>query len=275
LALKENEMPIKVLVSGAAGRMGREVIKAVAADPELRLVGAVDRVFTGQDAGTVAGIGDLNVPLVDDLEWALPASEAEVAVDFSTPHSVRENIRVMLAAKVSPVIGTTGLVDKDLQEIDAMAREAGVPVFIAPNFAIGAVLMMQFAAQCAKHFDYAEIIEFHHEKKIDAPSGTAFKTAQVMRAARDADFIRVGGDDEASGSAAVGARGGGMGGVSIHSVRAPGYFAHQEVICGSEGQTLTIRHDTITRACYMPGVLHAVKKVRGLEGLTYGLEHIL
>lgn len=268
-------MSIKVLVSGAAGRMGREVVKAVAADPELQLVGAVDKMFGGQDAGVVAGIADQNVPIVDDLAWALEASGAEVAVDFSTPHSVRENIRVMLEAKVSPVIGTTGLTEKDLAEIDEMARKAEVPIFIAPNFAIGAVLMMRFAAECAKHFDYAEIIEFHHEKKLEAPSGTAFKTASVMRESKGSDFTRVGGDDEKSGSAAVGARGGEIGGISIHSVRTPGYFAHQEVICGSDGQTLTIRHDTITRACYMPGVLQAIKRVQSLKGLTYGLEHIL
>ena len=266
---------IKVLVSGAAGRMGREVVKAVAADSEVRLVGAVDKMHVGEDAGLIAGIADQNVPIVEDLAWALENSEADVAVDFSTPHAVRENIQIMVNAGVSPVIGTTGLKESDLKEIDELARQSNVPVFIAPNFAIGAVLMMRFAAQCAEYFDYAEIIEFHHEKKIEAPSGTAFKTAQVMRESKGEDFVRVGGDDEASGSAAIGARGGQIGGIAIHSVRAPGYFAHQEVICGSDGQTLTIRHDTITRACYMPGVLRAVKKVRGLQGLTYGLEHIL
>jgi 4-hydroxy-tetrahydrodipicolinate reductase len=268
-------MSIKVLVSGAAGRMGREVVKAVCADPELQLAGAVDKMFVGQDAGAVASIGDRNMPIVDDLSWALGASGAHVAVDFSTPTAVRENIRLMLDAKVSPVIGTTGLNEKDLKEIDAASRRADVPVFIAPNFAIGAVLMMRFAAECAKYFDYAEIIEYHHEKKLDAPSGTAFKTAQVMRAAKGEDFIHVGGDEKKDGSTAPHARGGNMGGISIHSVRAPGYFAHQEVICGSDGQTLTIRHDTITRACYMPGVLHAIKRVQSLNGLTYGLEHIL
>jgi 4-hydroxy-tetrahydrodipicolinate reductase len=268
-------MSIKVLVSGAAGRMGREVVKAVAGDSELHLVGAVDKMFVAQDAGVVAGIAEQNMPIVDDLAWALEASQAHVAVDFSTPHAVRENIRIMLDAKVSPVIGTTGLNEKDLKEIDAMARKAKIPVFIAPNFSIGAVLMMRFAAECAKYFDYAEIIEFHHEKKLDAPSGTAFKTAQVMREAKEKDFTRVGGDDTKSGSTAPHSRGGQIGGIAIHSVRTPGYFAHQEVICGSDGQTLTIRHDTITRACYMPGVLRAIKRVQSLSGLTYGLEHIL
>ena len=268
-------MPIKVLVSGAAGRMGREVVKAVAADPDVQLIGAVDKMFVGRDAGNVAGIVDQNMPIVEDLAWALNASGAEVAVDFSTPHAVRDNIRIMLDAKVSPVIGTTGLNEKDLKEIDKMARDAGVPAFIAPNFAIGAVLMMRFAAECARHFEFAEIIEYHHEKKLDAPSGTAFKTAQVMREARGQDFIHVGGDAKKEGSTAPHSRGGDMGGIAIHSIRTPGYLAHQEVIFGMAGQTLNIRHDTITRECYMPGVLLAIKKVQSLSGLTYGLEHIL
>lgn len=266
---------IKVLVSGAAGRMGREVVKAVAADSATQLVGAVDRHLMGQDAGEIAGIARQDVPITDNLATALKNSGANVAVDFSTPYAVRENITIMLDAGVCPVIGTTGLNERDLEEIDVQSRAAGIPVFIAPNFAIGAVLMMRFAAECAKVFDYAEIIEYHHENKVEAPSGTAFKTAQVLREARGKDFERVGGDDEESGSAAIHARGGEMGGVAIHSVRLPGYLAHQEVIFGMPGQTLNIRHDTITRECYMPGVLRAVKAVQSLNGLTYGLEHIL
>lgn len=266
---------IKVLVSGAAGRMGREVVKAVVNDEQTWLVGAVDRHLVGQDAGEVAGIGAQGILIAEELADALKTSGAEVAVDFSTPHAVRENITIMLEAGVCPVVGTTGLNERDLEEIDAQSRGANIPVFIAPNFAIGAVLMMRFAAECAKLFDYAEIIEYHHEKKVEAPSGTAFKTAQVLREARGGDFQRVGGDDEASGSAAVHSRGGEMGGIAIHSVRLPGYLAHQEVIFGMPGQTLNIRHDTITRECYMPGVLRAVKAVQNLEGLTYGLEHIL
>ncbi|MDQ3814261.1 MAG: 4-hydroxy-tetrahydrodipicolinate reductase [Armatimonadota bacterium] len=266
---------IKVLVSGAAGRMGREVVKAVAGDAETQLVGAVDKHAVGRDAGEVAGIDRQNVLIADDLAQALRASGAEVAVDFSTPYAVLGNIRTMLDAGVSPVVGTTGIKQNDLDEIDRASRAAGVPVFIAPNFAIGAVLMMRFAAECSKLFDAAEIIEYHHDQKLDAPSGTAFKTAQMMRAARDEDFKRVGGDEESEGSVAPHSRGGQIGGVAIHSVRLAGYLAHQEVIFGMAGQTLSIRHDTITRECYMPGVLRAIKAVRGLQGLTYGLENIL
>jgi 4-hydroxy-tetrahydrodipicolinate reductase len=266
---------IKVLVSGAAGRMGREVVKAIVNDPETQLVGAVDRALSGSDAGELAGVGAQGVLLQGDLATALRESGAQVAIDFSTPQSVMPNIQTMVAAGVSPVVGTTGLVEDDLTAIDELAKSSGVPIFIAPNFAIGAVLMMRFAAECAKIFDAAEIIEYHHDKKLDAPSGTAFKTALVMREARGEDFARVGGDTVAEGSAAEGARGGTMGGIPIHSVRLAGYLAHQEVIFGMAGQTLNIRHDTITRECYMPGVLRAVKAVQSLSGLTYGLEKIL
>lgn len=266
---------IKVLVSGAAGRMGREVVKAVVTEAETQLVGAVDKHLVGQDAAQVAGIETQGVLIADNLASALRASGAEVAVDFSTPQAVRANIQIMLDAKVAPVVGTTGLKQDDLDAIDAASRRAGVPVFIAPNFAIGAVLMMRFAAECAKLFETAEIIEYHHDKKLDAPSGTAFKTAQMMRAARDTDFAHSGGDTAEDGTSATHSRGGQIGGAAIHSVRLPGYLAHQEVIFGMAGQTLSIRHDTITRECYMPGVLRAIKAVRGLQGLTYGLENIL
>jgi 4-hydroxy-tetrahydrodipicolinate reductase len=266
---------IKVLVSGAVGRMGREVVKAVVNDSDTQLVGAVDRSLVGTDVGPLAGFGQSGILIRDDLEAALRESQADVAVDFSTPQAVRFNIQTMLDAGVSPVVGTTGLKESDLAEIDAASRAAKVPVFIAPNFAIGAVLMMRFAAECSKLFDSAEIIEYHHDKKLDAPSGTAFKTALMMREARGEDFERIGGDEKAEGSTAPGARGGEIGGIPIHSVRLAGYLAHQEVIFGMAGQTLNIRHDTITRECYMPGVLRAVKAVQKLQGLTYGLEKIL
>jgi 4-hydroxy-tetrahydrodipicolinate reductase len=266
---------IKVLVSGAAGRMGREVVKAVVGDGETQLVGAVDRHLVGSDAGLLAGVEAQNILVADDMAQALRDSGAQVAVDFSTPQAVMPNIRIIVEAKVSPVVGTTGLKEEDLAAIDQLARESNVPIFIAPNFAIGAVLMMRFAAECAKLFESAEIIEYHHDQKLDAPSGTAFKTALMMREARGEDFKRIGGDEESDGSSAPHSRGGHIGGASIHSVRLAGYLAHQEVIFGMAGQTLTIRHDTITRECYMPGVLRAIKAVQNLSGLTYGLEKIL
>ena len=173
-------------------------------------------------------------------------------------------------------MGTTGLTESDLAELDEAAKSANVPLLIAPNFAIGAILMTRFAAEAAKYFEAAEIIEFHHDRKVDAPSGTAFKTALAMRESRGEDFRRVDGDSADENSSAIGARGGEIGGVSIHSVRLPGFLAHQEVIFGLAGQTLTIRHDAISRECYMPGVLRAIKRVWELPvGLTFGLEAVL
>ncbi len=267
---------IPVLLLGAAGRMGREVVKAVHHDSQTQLVAAVGKGSAGRDAGEVAGIGPLGLLIENDLDAAIQNSGARVAVDFSLPSVVGSNIRALLRAKIAPVVGTTGLSQSDLDALDIEAKAAGVPVLVAPNFAIGAILMMRFAAEASKYFEMAEIIEYHHEKKLDAPSGTAFKTAVVMHAARGEDFARVGGDTEQHNSTAIGARGGEMGGISIHSVRLPGFLAHQEVIFGLAGQTLNIRHDTITRECYMPGVLLAIQKIGELpSGVHFGLETVL
>lgn len=259
---------ISVLLVGAAGRMGREVVKAVQNDGETQLVGAVGRSFAGRDAGEIAGIGTVEVSIESDLQVAIEAGKADVAVDFSVPSAVKTNIAALLEAGIAPVVGATGLSQRDLDKIDADAKAAGIPVLFAPNFAIGAILMMRFASEAAKYFEMAEILEYHHEKKLDAPSGTAFQTATKMRAAKGEAFERVGGNDAS--------RGGEIGGISIHSVRLPGFLAHQEVVFGMPGQTLNIRHDTITRECYMPGVLLAIKKVRDLApGLHFGLENVM
>ena len=265
---------IPVTIIGAAGRMGRETVRAVCADPEIELVGAVGRSLVGSDVGEVAGISHVGVAISDDIGATL--KNARVAVDLSVPAVVKSNVAAILAAGVAAVVGTTGLTEADLAELDEAAKNAGVPLLIAPNFAIGAILMMRFATEAAKYFESAEIIERHHDKKLDAPSGTAFKTALSMRQARGADFVRIGGDSADENSSALGARGGAIGGVSIHSVRLPGYLAHQEVIFGMAGQTLKIQHDAIGRECYMPGVLLAIKRVWELPvGLTFGLEAIL
>ena len=265
---------IPVTIIGAAGRMGRETVKAVGADLDAQLVGAVGRSHVGSDAGEVAGIGNVGVPIQTDISAALKG--ARVAVELSLPSVVKANIAAILNAGVAGVVGTTGLTEADLSELDEAAKAANVPLLIAPNFAIGAILMMRFATEAARYFDSAEIIERHHDQKLDAPSGTAFKTALAMRASRGADFERIGGDSADENSSALGARGGAIGGVSIHSVRLPGYLAHQEVIFGMAGQTLKIQHDAIGRECYMPGVLLAIKKVWDLPvGLTFGLEAIL
>ncbi|RYG69344.1 4-hydroxy-tetrahydrodipicolinate reductase [bacterium] len=267
---------IPVILIGAAGRMGREVVKAVHNDAQTELVAAVGKSSAGRDAGETAGIGNIGLEIGADLGTAIASSKADVAVDFSLPSVVKANIAALLAAGIAPVVGATGLSQDDLAQIDADAKAAGVPVLFAPNFAIGAILMMRFAAEAAKYFEMAEILEYHHEKKLDAPSGTAFQTALKMREAKGVDFERVGGDTAEHNSTAPGARGGEIGGISIHSIRMPGFLAHQEVVYGMPGQTLNIRHDTITRECYMPGVLLAVKKVRELPpGLHFGLEKVM
>ncbi len=263
---------IEVCLIGAGGRMGLEIVRALSADGETHLQSALGRSHAGQDAGELAGISANGIVLSTDLGATLATNLPDVALDVSLPTAVMKNARECIAAGVPLVIGATGLSEGDLSVLDALAREAQVPVLIAPNFAIGAILMMRFAAEAAKYFDNAEILEFHHPKKLDAPSGTAFKTALLMREARGEDFERVGGDD----ANAPGARGGQIGGIALHSIRQPGFLAHQEVILGMAGQTLHIRHDAISRECYMPGVLLAIKKVRNLSaGVHFGLEHVM
>lgn len=264
--------PIRVAVAGAAGRMGREVLRAVLADPECRLVGAVDVHGSGEDAGALAGCEPAGVPVIAGLEAMITEAEPQVLVDFTIARAALENATVALRHGVSPVIGTTGIPADGIEALRRLSEETGVGAFVAPNFAIGAVLMMLFARQAARYMPEVEIIELHHERKIDAPSGTAMRTAEMILENRgertaprpDHEEIRV-----------DGARGGDREGIRIHSVRLPGYVAHQEVIFGGQGQTLTIRHDSTDRTSFMPGVLLAVKRVRSLRGLVVGLENLL
>ena len=244
------EPVIKVGVFGAKGRMGSEVCRAVTADDELELVAEVD---------------------LDDPPQALVDSGAQVAVDFTTPDAVKDNIRFCLENGIHSVVGTTGLSDADRTEIASLAEGSSANVFIAPNFAIGAVLMMDFAARAAAHFDTAEIVERHPERKLDAPSGTALRTAELMNAARGTAWKT----PERETETLQGSRGGDVEGIRIHSLRVPGSVAHQEVVLGSAGETLTIRHDSLDRASFMPGVVLAIKKVPSLDGLTVGLEKLL
>lgn len=261
---------IKVLVSGACGRMGQAVVKAVMEDSELQLVGAVD-IKAGADAGEIAGMGRSGIIVSDDLANAIDDTRPDVMVDFTRPDVVYENAVLAVKKGVSPVIGTTGLSDVAKVELEALAAEKHTPVFIAPNFAIGAVLMMLMAKQAAKYMPDVEIIELHHDRKLDAPSGTALQTAAMIAEVRAAHQQ---GHPEESEKAA-GARGANVEGMHIHSVRLPGYVAHQEVIFGGLGQTLTIRHDSLNRESFMPGVCLACKKVRGLTGLVIGLDKLM
>ncbi len=261
---------IRVLVIGACGKMGREVVKAIINDSELQLVGAVDRVNVGKDAAVVAGLEPVGVAIRSDLAAALQADEPHVVVDFTAPATIMANLRLVIAARLHAVVGTTGLSRENLREIEGLCGEYGVNVLVAPNFAIGALLMMRFAAQAAKFFPDVEIIELHHDQKLDAPSGTAIKTAELILAGRKDAAPATVGEEKLPG-----VRGGELGGIHLHSVRLPGLIAHQEVIFGGEGQTLTIRHDSLSRESFMPGVLAAIKKISSRPGLTYGLEELL
>ena len=206
-----------------------------------------------------------------DLAAALERLKPEVMIDFTRPDVVFGNVVTALKHKVSPVVGTTGLSDDQKAEIEKLAIENGTPAFIAPNFAIGAVLMMVMCKQAAKYMPDVEIIELHHDKKLDAPSGTAVQTAAMIAEVRQSH--KQGHPDEKE--KLTGARGAEYDGMHIHSVRLPGYVAHQEVIFGGLGQTLTIRHDSMNRESFMPGVVLAAQKVRGLDGLTIGLDKLL
>lgn len=261
---------VRVLVNGACGRMGQAVVRAVLEDEALTLAAAVD-LKDGLDAGTLVGLSPCGVMVTAGLEAGIEAGKPDVMVDFTRPDAVFTNALTALSKGVAPVIGTTGLSDEQKEALKERSEEMRTPVFIAPNFAIGAVLMMQMAQQAAKYLPDVEIIELHHDQKLDAPSGTAMQTADMIRAVRPSHAQ--GHPEEAE--TLPGARGAKVDGIPIHSVRLPGYVAHQEVIFGGLGQTLTIRHDSIDRTSFMPGVVLACKKVRGLKGLTVGLDKLL
>lgn len=262
---------IKVAVAGASGRMGREVVKMVLGDPELELVAAVARSTTNMDAGRLVGLEPCGVQVTNDLELALVESKPDVLVDFTTPQTAVVNTRLAIKHKVRPVMGTTGFTPEDIEELDKQCKAEGIGGLIAPNFSIGAILMMKFAAQAAKYMPHVEIIEYHGDQKLDAPSGTSVKTAELISEVREE--LRQGNPKEKE--TIEGARGGYYQGFRIHSVRLPGIFAQQEVIFGAFGQTLKIRHDSYDRAGYMPGVNVAVKKVMEYAGMVYGFEHFI
>jgi 4-hydroxy-tetrahydrodipicolinate reductase len=241
---------IRVAVSGALGRMGRATCEAIAGDDELLLVAAID-----PSSPSAGAAGTWAERCFASLTEAFEAGNVDVVVDFTTPAVVRENVLTCIRQRGPAGVGTTGLTAADLADIEQEAMAYGVPVLVAPNFAMGAVLMMQFARQAAEHFRACEIVELHHDRKLDAPSGTSRLTrVRIAEAWREAGFEKE---------------------IPIHSVRLPGLVAHQEVIFGSLGETLTIRHDSLSRESFMAGVLLAVKRIGGLQGLVVGLENIL
>jgi len=241
---------LKVGVLGAKGRMGATVCEAITASSDCELVSALD--------------------INDDL-MALVASGAQVVVDFTTPDSVPTNLKFLAANNIHAVVGTTGFDADKLAMVEKQFAAGEANVVIAPNFGLAAVLMMQFAAQAAPHFESVEIIELHHPRKADAPSGTARRTAEMIAEAR-AGMPAM---PDATSDPLPGARGANVSGIPVHSVRLQGLVAHQEIMFGGPGESLTIRHDSYDRESFMPGVLLAVRKVSQTPGLTYGLEHLL
>lgn len=258
---------IDVIVTGAAGRMGREVVKAVTAAEGMRVCAAVDPVTPPASVEDGAGGTIFTTP---DLASALTGDSLRVLVDFTVPAAVERTVEQALAAGVHCVVGTTG-VSPERWEAIAEAAPGAPCLFVAPNFAIGAVLMMRFAATAARYMPHVEIIELHHDRKLDAPSGTAMRTASLIAEARGAAPTAPGRETEI----ADGARGALVDGVTIHSVRLPGLVAHQEVLFGDVGQTLALRHDSIDRTSFMPGVVLAVREIPARSGLVIGLEELM
>jgi 4-hydroxy-tetrahydrodipicolinate reductase len=273
-----------VVVAGALGRMGAEVVKTVVQAPDCSLVGAIDTTpgKEGADVGLELGLGELEVAISSDFEGSLcAASQAvrhaghgggAVLVDFTHPSVVYEHVRGAIAYGVHPVIGTTGLRPEQLADLATFAVKAGIGGAVVPNFSVGMVLLQQAAAAAARFYDFAELTELHHNRKADAPSGTCLKTAELMEDLGK----RFNPPQVEEQETLAGCRGGlRESGLRLHSVRLPGLVAHQEVLFGAPGETYTLRHDTIERSAYMPGVLLTVRRVRALEGLLYGLERLL
>lgn len=263
---------IRVFVSGAGGKMGQEIVRTILNQEDMQLVGASDTRQQGMDVGYAIGTSRIGLDMsgLMDAEM-LRTSQADILVDFTNPQSVLKNAKLAISLGIVPVIGTTGLDDADIAEIRELVDREKSGAFIAPNFAIGAILMMRFAQEAAKYLPHVEIIELHHDQKLDAPSGTALKTVEWISEVRQPMVQGHPNEYEKI----PGSRGGDVEGIHIHSVRLPGLVAHQEVIFGGLGQALTIRHDAFSRETYMPGIMIAIRKALELSTLVIGLENFL
>jgi 4-hydroxy-tetrahydrodipicolinate reductase len=262
----------RVLITGATGRMGLETVKAVMADQELELVGALGNTnFIGQDIGRLAGIRETGIKVKNNLAEVIAETGPDTVIDLTSAEAGYQVIIKCLEQGINCVSGSTGFSREQLAEIEKQANEKKITVMIIPNFSIGAVLMMKFSEQAARYFKNVEIIEMHHEKKKDSPSGTAIKTAEMI-------IKNSGGFNEnlpESLEKIAGCRGGRVGNINIHSLRLPGFVATQEVVFGGTGQLLRLRHETISREAFMPGIIFSVKKSRETSGYVYGLESLL
>ncbi|KGG15224.1 MULTISPECIES: 4-hydroxy-tetrahydrodipicolinate reductase [unclassified Prochlorococcus] len=273
-----------VLVAGALGKMGSEVIKAICKSSDCKLIGAIDNNENeqGKDIGIALGINELEIPITSDLEGSLclasqtyrdaTTGNGAVLVDFTHPNVVYDHVRAAIAYGVNPVIGTTGLTSIQIKELSDFAEKSSIGTAIIPNFSVGMVLLQQAVVAASGFYDHVELIESHHNQKADAPSGTCIKTAELAE-----ELSKTFNDSNVKEHESLkGCRGGlSKNGIRIHSIRLPGIVAQQQVIFGSSGETYTLCHNTIDRSAYMPGVLLVISKVRRLESLVYGLEKLL
>ncbi|MFC0415437.1 4-hydroxy-tetrahydrodipicolinate reductase [Cytobacillus solani] len=262
---------IKIVIAGPRGRMGREAVRLVQQTDNFHLVAVVDHKNDGGSLSDFDGFSGLDIPVYTNIEECFQKVEADVLIDLTTPEFGMLHTKTALSYGVRPVVGTTGFTKENVNELEAICKEKGLGCIIAPNFAIGAVLMMKFAQLAGKYFNDVEIIELHHDEKLDAPSGTAVKTAEMIAEVREAKQQGHLNEKETI----AGARGADFDGMRIHSVRLPGLIAHQQVMFGATGQTLTIRHDSYNRASFMSGVKLAVDTVMKIDTLIYGLENII
>jgi 4-hydroxy-tetrahydrodipicolinate reductase len=262
---------IKIVLAGPRGKMGKEALKMIENTPHFELAAAVDSRNEGKRIKDLQGLPPFEALIYEDLHKCLDEIKADVLIDLTKPEIGKKHLEIALERNVRPVIGTTGFTDEDLRRLSDLAADRQTGAIIAPNFAIGAILMMKFSQMAAKYLPHVEIIEKHHDQKLDAPSGTALKTAQLISETRKS--VKQGHPEETEDL--PGARGAEMDGMRIHSIRLPGLVAHQEVIFGGEGQTLTIKHDSMNRASFMPGVRLAVESVMKIDQLVYGLENII
>ncbi|SES80217.1 dihydrodipicolinate reductase [Oceanobacillus limi] len=264
-------MTINVVIAGPRGRMGTEAVKMVTNEPSFNLVACIDRKNDGEKMREYPNLSQQNIPVFESPEECFHTKKADVFIDLTVPEACFDHATLAIQNNIRTVIGTSGLTASQIEELTILSNNNQTGCIIAPNFAIGAVLMMQFSKMAAKYFPDVEIIEKHHDQKLDAPSGTAVKTVELIKETRTAKSQGRPDEEETM----PGARGAEEEGIHVHSVRLPGHVAHQEVIFGSSGQTLTIKHDSIDRQSFMSGVKFAVEKVMDMNKLVYGLENIL
>ncbi len=256
---------LRVCVIGCLGKMGQVVSRGLLAGSDYELAAGVDTARIGDDLGAVLNLGHVNVEISGNLQAILSDAKIDIAIDFTTPSAVTSNVATCLQESVPVLVGTTGITQEDIEKLAHLSKKMATPVLIAPNFAIGALLMMEFARKAAKYMPHAEIIELHHPQKLDKPSGTALRTREGMlesiRQSRKKGSTTD--SDEEDQDAEL---------IPIHSVRLPGFTAHQEVIFGETGQCLTLRHDSFQRESFLPGVFLGLKQLQGQKGLKVGLE---